>query len=168
MNAGINVDRLKDSLRKEEGLVLHPYKCPAGKRTIGYGHNIEAKGLPKYIDFYLSEHGEITLEMAEFMLDVDMIQATADTVKLFSLKAWEWLTELRREVLIEMVYNMGSISKWYHLIASVETQDAQGCINSMELSLWHTQLPERSNRMIKKFRDGIEPDTTTVTGGKID
>ena len=151
MGANINVDRLKESLRKEEGLILHVYKCPAGKKTIGYGHNLEAKGLPEYIDFYLSEHGEITLEMAEFLLDVDMIQATSDTVKLFTLAAWEWLTQLRREALIDMTFNMGSINKWFHLIASVEQHDVGGCVQSMTDSLWHKQLPERSSRLIKQF-----------------
>jgi lysozyme len=155
MSAGINVDRIKASLRKEEGLILHVYKCPAGKRTIGYGHNIDAKGLPKYIDFYLSQHGEITLEMAEFLLDVDLMQATSDTVKLFSQTAWEWLTQIRREVLINMTFNMGSLKTWHHLIASVEAQDVVGCVQSMTDSKWHEQLPERSGRLIKDFQEAI-------------
>ncbi|HOE90389.1 MAG TPA: lysozyme, partial [Candidatus Cloacimonadota bacterium] len=30
-------------LKKHEGLVLKPYKCSAGKLTIGYGRNLEAR-----------------------------------------------------------------------------------------------------------------------------
>jgi lysozyme len=154
LNAGINVDRVKECIRADEGMVLHVYKCPAGKRTIGYGHNIDAKGLPEYIDSYLSGHGNITLEMAEFLLDADLIQATSDTVKLFSQSAWNWLSQIRREVLIEMTFNMGSLSSWHHLIASIESQDVQGCVQAMTNSLWHTQLPARSGRLIEAFQEG--------------
>ena len=35
----------KELLKKFEGFRLKPYKCPAGKWTIGYGRNLEAKGL---------------------------------------------------------------------------------------------------------------------------
>ena len=32
-----------------EGLSLKPYRCPAGKLTIGYGHNLEANGISEEI-----------------------------------------------------------------------------------------------------------------------
>lgn len=152
--AGINIDRLKASLREDEGKVLHVYKCPAGKRTIGVGHNIDAKGLPGFIEFYLAEHGEITDEMSEWLLDKDLSEAVASTVKLFSKAAWEWLTQLRREVLVNMVYNMGSLGKWYNLIASIEQHDLPGCVQSLKSSLWHRQLPERSTKLINQFEKG--------------
>lgn len=154
MNAGISIDRLKASLVMEEGRVLNPYKCPAGKKTIGVGHNIDAKGLPDFIEFYLSQHGEITDEMSDYLLDLDVQDAVEATVKLFSQAAWGWLTQKRREVLVEMTFNMGSLNEWHHLIASVEQHDLDGCIQSMQTSLWHRQLPERSNRLIEKFRKG--------------
>jgi len=42
-------------LKELEGLYLIPYQCPAGKWTIGYGHNLESNGLKaeeaKRVDF---------------------------------------------------------------------------------------------------------------------
>jgi GH24 family phage-related lysozyme (muramidase) len=40
-------------LKSREGYVYKEYKCPAGKTTVGYGHNIDAHGL-KYCGKYLS------------------------------------------------------------------------------------------------------------------
>ena len=36
--------KAKELLKELEGLYLNPYKCPAGKWTIGYGDNLEANG----------------------------------------------------------------------------------------------------------------------------
>jgi hypothetical protein len=49
---GINVDRVKKWVRLDEGLILHVYRCPAGKRTIGYGYNLEANKLPEFIESF--------------------------------------------------------------------------------------------------------------------
>lgn len=45
-----------------EGLRLKPYKCPAGKLTIGYGHNLEDNG--------------VTEEIADALLDYDMLEVS--------------------------------------------------------------------------------------------
>lgn len=37
--------KLTDQLIKHEGLRLKPYRCPAGKLTIGIGRNLEDKGI---------------------------------------------------------------------------------------------------------------------------
>ena len=33
--------KMKELLKEQEGLSLTPYKCTAGKLTIGYGYNLE-------------------------------------------------------------------------------------------------------------------------------
>ncbi len=39
------IQKARELLKELEGLYLVPYRCPAGKWTIGYGHNLEANGL---------------------------------------------------------------------------------------------------------------------------
>jgi GH24 family phage-related lysozyme (muramidase) len=39
------IHKARELLKELEGLYLTPYQCPAGKWTIGYGHNLEANGL---------------------------------------------------------------------------------------------------------------------------
>ena len=45
--------QLIEQLKKHEGLVLKPYKCPVGKLTIGYGHNLEDNGLSQSVCEYI-------------------------------------------------------------------------------------------------------------------
>jgi len=37
---------VRDLIKKHEGLRLTPYRCSAGYRTIGWGHNLDAAGEP--------------------------------------------------------------------------------------------------------------------------
>ena len=41
----MNINPVAHLIKKHEGLSLKPYKCTAGKLTIGYGRNIEDKGI---------------------------------------------------------------------------------------------------------------------------
>ena len=44
----INFDRLKQDLIRDEGERLKPYKCTAGKVTIGVGRNLDDVGISKW------------------------------------------------------------------------------------------------------------------------
>ncbi len=37
------LDLIKEQLVRHEGLRLRPYRCPAGKLTIGYGRNLVSR-----------------------------------------------------------------------------------------------------------------------------
>lgn len=56
-----------DLIKKFEGFRPTPYKCPAGKNTIGYGHVIEAKPFLTYV----------TQEEAEIILRKELIRIEA-------------------------------------------------------------------------------------------
>lgn len=82
---------LKESVKKYEGLSLKPYVCPKKKLTIGYGRNLDDMG--------------ITLREADIMLENDLLHLKLeleDRVPVFKL-----LDNVRRNVLLEMAYNMG-------------------------------------------------------------
>lgn len=153
---GINVDRVKKWVRLDEGLILHVYRCPAGKRTIGYGYNLDANKLPDFIDFYLAEHGEITLEMAEWLMDRKLSEAVDAAKAILGGSTWDWLTEPRREVIVQMIYNMGegTFRKFKGTIKSITEHDIPGAVMGLKSSLWHRQLPARSGRLIKEFEKG--------------
>ena len=59
-----NFEQLKERIKKSEGLRLKPYKCPAGKTSIGWGRNLEDNGISK--------------EEAEFLLNNDIDWAISE------------------------------------------------------------------------------------------
>ena len=59
-------EQSKKYLKKFEGLRLSPYRCPAGKWTIGYGHNLEARGLIyTEVQHILNHGGKLSVEEEE-------------------------------------------------------------------------------------------------------
>ena len=88
---------LREMIKAHEGLRLKPYKCTAGRWTIGYGHNLEAQNEKIPIS--------ITLEQAEKYLDMDMASATEGCKK--SIPYFSKLDDVRKAVLIDMCFNLG-------------------------------------------------------------
>lgn len=91
------LDEAKDRAVRFEGEVRDVagrhalYRCPAGKMTIGHGHNIEDLGISDAV--------------ADMMLEEDMAAALAELDQRIS-----WWRDQPREVgivLLDMIFNMG-------------------------------------------------------------
>ncbi|MCA3269240.1 MAG: glycoside hydrolase family protein [Thalassospira sp.] len=83
--------RLEKQLRIDEGERLKPYRCTAGKLTIGVGRNLDDRG--------------ITKEESAVMLDRDIRNCLADLA--FFLPWYKQLNAARQEALINMCFALG-------------------------------------------------------------
>lgn len=100
-NNETNENHLLKQLKRHEGFRAHVYQCPAGKNTIGYGHNIDADPNMTPGEF----GGGITESEAEAWLKKDIQQARDE---LFTRLPEMWdLKPARRDALINLVFNMG-------------------------------------------------------------
>ena len=84
------IDLARKSLKAHEGYRTKVYQCTAGRNTIGYGRNLDDKG--------------ITVEEAETLLDNDIAECVQD---LATFHWWNNLTDLRQAALIDMRFNLG-------------------------------------------------------------
>ncbi len=170
-HAGLNIDEIKKNLRHDEGFSLKVYPCSEGKKTIGYGHNIDAKGLPIWARHFLDKHGCINLEIAEDLLDLDLCDAIDQTMKNVPLDIWTWLTIPQRGALVEITFNMGE--GWFQKFHSTQdnaidhlfNKDMESFCKHLKASLWYRQLGgdpegtddhilERPERLIAVLRKG--------------
>lgn len=87
----MNVERVKETLIKHEGLVLDMYKCSAGVWTIGVGHNLEDKGVSK--------------KVAMVMLEEDINDALYDLKR--NISFFHSLPEAAQEALVNLSFNLG-------------------------------------------------------------
>lgn len=88
---------LLDHLRKEEGLRLKTYNCPAGYPTIGYGHR-ELPGEPVRV---------ITLKQAEALLESDVAYARSQVEHYVKPEILAKLSANQKDALTAFVFNLG-------------------------------------------------------------
>jgi lysozyme len=136
----MNRDTLRQSLMKHEGLRLTPYKCTAGKVTIGYGRNLDDVGM--------------TNDEAAAMLesDIDRCIAELDRVK----PGWKTHDSARQNVLIEMVFNLGMprLLGFKNMWAAVDRKDYVEASKQMLDSRWAVQVGQRAKTLAETMRTG--------------
>ena len=86
----------KKLIKKFESLQLKPYYCPAGFKTIGYGHVIKTHEM-LYLD------NEITIELAEKLLDQDVKEVNIVLHKY----CYVHLNTNQQVALISFIFNCG-------------------------------------------------------------
>jgi len=122
------------------GPELFAYRDTVGKLTIGYGRNLDDRG--------------ITRAEAEFMLDTDMHEAIADAK---SLPYWEKLDHVRQIVVCDMIYNLGltKFRKFVKLGAALHLKDYTLAAHEMKDSKWYRQTERRAKVLVKAMQTGI-------------
>jgi lysozyme len=122
-------DRLENMLIRHEGLKLKPYRCTAGKLTIGVGRNIEDNG--------------ITEAEARMMLRYDIEVSRSPLLK------YKWFSELntpRQDAIINMVFNLGlpRFLRFKKTIAFLQAKDWNNAAIEMMNSTWAKQVGQRA------------------------
>lgn len=145
---------LKELLIKHEGKRYKPYRCTAGKWTIGIGHNIDAKGLPDDIQAYLTEYGQITDDMVDILYKADVCEAIADCLRLYP--AFDSFSKPRKKALIDFLFNVGlptakQFKKTNRAINEGRWQDAT---EGLRDSKWYHQVKGRADEIIEMIIGG--------------
>lgn len=126
-------------VKLHEGKRNFPYRCTAGKLTIGYGRNIEDVG--------------ITDEEAEYLLLHDLENAEREASK---LDCYKKLNQNRKDILIEMVLNLGypRLCGFKKMIQALDRGDYDGAANEMLDSKWARDVGDRANTLAYFMRIG--------------
>ena len=124
----MNRERLQATLDRDEDCKLHRHQVE-GKDHIGWGINLE-EVLPDELLEYLGvededEIEEITQEQADYLRDFYINIAEKDAISVFGDELWKDLTDLRREVLTNLSYNLGinRFKKFRKMIGGVKNGD---------------------------------------------
>lgn len=126
-------------IKKHEGLRLRPYKCTAGKITIGYGRNLEDNGISQY--------------EAEQMLFNDIQNCYAECIK---LPCWNKINETRQAVLIDMCYNLGitKLKQFKKMLAALEVGAYNRASAEMLDSKWAREVKTRATELAEIMKKG--------------
>ena len=127
------------SVKTHEGLKLQVYKCPANRLTIGYGRNLDDRGISK--------------EEAEMLLLNDLETSTKEAKK---FEFYENLTSNRQDVIVEMIFNMGltRFKEFKKTIGYINQANYSAAADEMLDSRWAKQVGQRALTLSNKFRAG--------------
>jgi lysozyme len=136
----INYTLLVLQLKKHEGLKLKPYRDKVDKLTIGYGRNLDDKG--------------ISDEEAEIFLMNDIKECEK---QLEGISWYENLGHSRQIVIINMCYNLGikGLKGFKNMIKAVKENDFYKAAYEMLDSKWAEQVGERAKELAEQMRTGF-------------
>lgn len=138
----MNKTRLIEDLKRHEGLRLKPYKCTAGKLTIGIGRNIEDIG--------------ITEAEAEQMLLNDIARVEEDLDR--NLMYWREFPEPVQRALVNFVFNVGITRalRFKRMIKALQNLDYENAADELLDSLYAKQVGRRADEVAGMIRAGAE------------
>ena len=167
----INKERLRATLERDEGLNLQRHEVQEVDH-IGYGVNLEEE-LPDELLQYLGVEDEnsikeITQEQADYLLDYFVDRAEVDCVSLYGSR-WEEFSPLRREVLINLSFNLGlpKLRAFRKMNAAIGDENWGEAAAQMLDSKAARQTGNRYRRLAKAFESNSPaylelPDTYEV------
>lgn len=142
-----NLAKLKDQIKRHEGVRLKPYKDTVGLWTIGVGHLLGETLPEKY------KNG-ITQEECDALYEKDF-QKHKNEVDVHIPWA-QGLDDLRYAVLINMAFNLGinGLMKFKNTLKNVK-EGCYGCAaRGMLLSKWAVQVKGRATELSEQMKTG--------------
>lgn len=129
-------------IERHEGRKNKPYRCPAGFLSIGVGHNMEARPLPRDMHAFLTKHGYLTDGMIDQLLISDLGDATRDAVEVVGVKTWEGLSLARQYAIIDMAFNLGGagLRKFKNFLSAVRLGMWVEAAGEIRASRYYRQL----------------------------
>lgn len=135
------IDRVKlyRDLAFDEGLRLKMYKDSKGNRTIGFGHNLEARGISENVAVMILNE------------DIDYYVPSL-------YRQYPWLcshSEPVQRALANMYFNMEHrLNKFVKMLAALRKRDYEQASKEVLNSLYATQVGERATRIAELIRSG--------------
>lgn len=142
-DAPVDIAKLKNSLKRNEGVRLKPYVDSVGKISIGIGRNLTDIG--------------ITLDEADYLLDND-IKHVLDQVQ---KEDW-WPSvkdnDVRARAMSELVFNMGiyGVRTFRNALTCLKAGDFDGAAKNFLDSKWTSQVGARSDLICKMIETGLD------------
>lgn len=139
-------DKLSEQIKRHEGAVTlsngrhKVYRCPAGHLTVGWGRNLEGRGLSD--------------AEAEMLLRNDLKESREEL-----LKTWPWMQSLdpiRLSAFINLHFNMGlpTLKQFIKTLDAAKKGDWHQCADELTDSRWYTQVGIRGKEIVEQIHYG--------------
>lgn len=151
----MTTDALLQFVKEFEGWSAKPYKCSAGKWTIGYGYNMESHGIPAELVKGIFDGRGILREDAEKLLIDEVAQCVVDARRI--VPGFDGIDRPRQYVIIDMIFNLGAtgFSQFVRTITAIVAGRYGDAADYMRQSKWYQQVGLRGKRNVRIMRTGV-------------
>ena len=134
----MDIERLKETLKRHEGVRTMPYKCTANCLTTGVGHNLDTMPL--------------TMRAIEVILEDDIEIAVKDLRR--NLMFFDDLPGKVQEVLVNMAFNLGitRLMQFEKMLSAIADQRWDQAADEALDSRWARQVGNRSIELANVLR----------------
>jgi lysozyme len=134
-----NLQQLFHDLIRDEGLRLRPYRCTAGKLTIGVGRNLDDVGISQ----------KEAMEMLKN--DIEKISNDGRIRNII-----EGHNSVRQNVMLNMAFNLGieGLLKFKNMLSAFAKRDYRETAKEMQNSVWFEQVGVRAVRLQNQMLKG--------------
>jgi lysozyme len=136
----MNRKKMIAQLRLHEGERLKPYRCTAGKLTIGVGRNLDDRG--------------ITSDESAYLLRNDIDSHWNELIK--HIPWVETLDDIRQRVMLDMAFNMGifGLLTFHQTLGHIKVGNYALASSAMLESKWARQVGQRAKRLATMMKTG--------------
>lgn len=129
------IEKAEEQLKRHEGYRDKPYRCTAGKLTIGFGRNLSDNGISR--------------KEAEVMLRDDVIAVLKDLETIFTQKCFKSFPFDVQKTLINMRYQLGAggFRTFKNTIQLCKQKRWKEMAKHMRLSKWYQQTTNRAEEL---------------------
>ena len=138
----MNIEKLKEQIKRHEGEVLEVYADSLGYLTLGVGHLIQPND---------PEHGQpagtpVSQEVVDKYYEIDFDKHLEETKHVIGHDVFDGLPGEIQEVLVNMCFYLGGtrLGKFRNMLNAVEDHDWERMAVEMEDSRWFKQVGRRS------------------------
>lgn len=140
----LNEQRLVASLEKHEGYRDKAYQDTEGVWTVGYGTNLQELEIDEF-------------QARRWLMD-DLLEAIRGAKRFPEYR--DLNTQVRREVFVEMVYNMGPsrVAGFKNMLSAIRRNDWADAADEMLDSKWARQVGQRARTLADLMKRGQYQD----------
>ena len=145
----MNVEKLREQLKIDEGCVYEIYNDHLGYPTFGIGHLVRESdpenGSP--LGTAVSE-GRV---IEAFDADIEIVLSDCNTL----YPDFEDLPEEAQQIIANMMFNLGRprLSKFVGMKRGVDAKDWDSAADEMVDSRWYRQVGARADRLVNRMRE---------------
>ena len=143
----MDLDKLKEEIKTDEGVIYEVYLDHLGYKTCGVGHLCRATDPENKL-----EVGDpVSVERVDVLFAEDL-ETTIDECKLL-YNNFDDLPEEVQRIIANMLFNMGRprLSRFHKMKKAVDNGDWIEASVQMKDSLWARQVPNRADRLVKRM-----------------